>query len=125
MNLLNQNIMKSFFKIFAAVFTILFLYAVVVQYNDPDAVKWYFIYGVAVLVSILFLFDKLPFMVVALLCIGYLIGSFIAWPEQFEGVTIGAGDIVNIEEGREALGLLIVSAVMLTYALRIKFLRRL
>ena len=40
------------------------------------------------------------------------------YPEKFEGFEIGAGDIKNIEEGREAYGLLIIAIVMLLLALR-------
>jgi hypothetical protein len=47
-----------------------------------------------------------------------LIGFFYTYPEKFEGFEIGQGDIKNIEEGREAYGLLIISIVMLTLAIR-------
>jgi hypothetical protein len=46
------------------------------------------------------------------------------WPEKFEGFNIGEGDIVNIEKGREAFGLLIIAVVLLVYALRIRYMRR-
>ncbi len=113
--------MKSLFKILSLVFTIMFIYAAVVQYNDPDAIMWYAIYGVAALASILFFLGKMNYNLAALLCILFLIGSLWNWPEQFEGLTIGEGDIVNIEKAREALGTLIASVVMLVYALRIRF----
>ena len=41
------------------------------------------------------------------------------WPEKFEGFTIGEGDIVNIERGREAFGVLIAALLMGIYAVRI------
>ncbi|MCW5517449.1 transmembrane 220 family protein [Muriicola sp. Z0-33] len=113
--------MKTLFKILSLVFSIMFIYGAVVQYNDPDALIWYLIYGVAALASILFFMGKLNYNLAALLCVLYLIGTFWNWPEQFEGVTIGEGDIVNIEKGREALGTLIISVVMLVYAMRIRF----
>ncbi|NJB70439.1 apolipoprotein N-acyltransferase [Saonia flava] len=113
--------MKVFFKILGFVFTALFVYAIAVQYNDPDAVKWYVIYGLAALASLLFALDKLKFLWAAFL-FGFYIGfAIFVWPEKFEGVTIGEGDIVNIERGREALGLLIASGLMLVYALRIRY----
>ncbi|GAB3811307.1 hypothetical protein GCM10028895_01340 [Pontibacter rugosus] len=37
----------------------------------------------------------------------YTAGAILAWPERFEGIYIGGGDIKNIEEAREALGLLL------------------
>jgi len=113
--------MKTFFKILGIVFAALFIYAVVVQYNDPDALMWYAIYGIAALASILFFMERLNLLSAVVLTIAYLIGVFVIWPEQFEGVTIGEGDIVNIERGREALGLLIVGVVMAVYAFRIRF----
>ncbi len=112
--------MKAIFKILATVFLVLFLYAVYVQANDPDPLLWYVIYGVAALASVLFLTDKLPYSVAVVLFIAYVISVYVAWPAQFEGVTIGEGDVKNIEEGREALGLLITAVIMLIYTLRIK-----
>ncbi|WP_373517507.1 transmembrane 220 family protein [Pricia sp.] len=116
--------MKTFFKIFAVIFTILFTWSGYLQNNDPDALLWYTIYGVAALGSLLFVLGRLPHIAAALLCLAYLIGGFISWPETFEGFEIGAGDIVNIERGREACGLLIASAVFLVYALRIRYKKR-
>jgi len=113
--------MKIFFKILAVIFALLFAWSAYLQNNDPDALLWYAIYGVAALGSFMFALGKLPFMVAAILCVANLIGGFIAWPETFEGFEIGAGDIVNIERGREASGLLIVAAVFLMYALRIRY----
>lgn len=113
--------MKTLFKILSLIFTALFIWAAAVQYNDPDSLLWYAIYGVAALASFLFFLGKMNYTLAALLCVIYLIGTLWNWPEQFEGVTIGGGDIVNIEKGREALGTLIVSLIMLLYALRIRF----
>ena len=116
--------MKTLFKILSFVFIILFLWAVYVQYNDPDAMMWYAIYGVAALASLLFFLGRLNYYAAATLCVLYLIGTFVVWPEKFEGVTIGEGDILNIERAREALGLLITAVVMLAYALRIRFVNK-
>ncbi|SDE79411.1 Transmembrane family 220, helix [Pricia antarctica] len=113
--------MKTFFKIFAVIFAVLFVWAVVLQYNDPDALLWYVIYGLAALGSVVFTFGRLNLMIATLLCVTYLVGGFLSWPETFEGFEIGAGDIVNVERGREACGLLIVASVFLVYALRIRY----
>lgn len=113
--------MKIFFKTIAVIFIILFVWAAVLQNNDPDALLWYAIYGVAALGSFLFAVARLNFTTAAILCLAYLVGGLLSWPETFEGFEIGAGDIVNIERGREACGLLIVSAVFLAYALRIRY----
>lgn len=114
--------MKTFFKILAIIFTIFFVWMAVLQNNDPDALLWYAIYGVAALASLLFAFGRLPFVAAAILCLAYLIGGFVSWPETFEGFEIGAGNIVNIERAREACGLLIVAAVFLLYSLRMRYL---
>ena len=109
--------MNKFLKILAFIFTAMFVYAAVVQYNDPDANKWYAIYGMAAFASLLFGLGKLRLMWSVVLAVFYLGFSFYTWPEKFEGVTIGEGDIVNIERGREALGLLIAGIMMAIYAL--------
>lgn len=116
--------MNLFFKILAAVFTGLFIYAIAVQYNDPDATRWYLYYGVAALASVLFIFNQLRISWAAVLLGFYVFMMFQVWPEKFEGVTIGEGDIVNIERGREALGLAITAFAMLVYLLRMLFARK-
>lgn len=108
--------MNRFLKVFAFVFAALFIYAAIVQYNDPDATKWYAIYGMAALASILFAMGRLRTLWAILLTIFYIGFSIYTWPEKFEGVTIGGGDIVNIEKGREALGLLVAGVVMAVYS---------
>jgi len=113
--------MKRFFKALAVLFTFLFLWAVILQWNDPDSYIWYALYGIPAVVSVLFLLNRLSHKAPFLLSLGYLVGAVFAWPAKFEGFTIGKGDIVNIEEGREACGLLIVAGIMLMYALRIRY----
>lgn len=112
--------MRFFSKIFSGVFTILFVWAAWLQYNDPDAMVWYFIYGIAAVASFLFFIGRLNLLVPIVLTFAYLIGAWIFWPEQFEGVAIGMGNIDNIEHARESLGLLINALVMLFYIWRIK-----
>lgn len=112
--------MKLFFKVISIVFAVLFLWAAYVQYNDPDALLWYAIYGSAALMSVLFFLEKLSFNVALIAFVLYFIGVFVFWPNEFEGVGIDDGDIGNIEHARESLGLLINALVMLMYGLRIK-----
>ncbi|NNE76006.1 MAG: hypothetical protein HKN31_02930, partial [Pricia sp.] len=102
------------------VFAVLFTWAAYLQYNDPDALMWYAIYGAMALASILFAFDRLNFLFTVVLSLAYLVGTFLLWPEKFEGFTIGEGDILNIERAREACGLLIAAIVLIVYAIRIK-----
>lgn len=116
--------MRQLFKFFALVFALLFIWSAFVQHNDPDALLWYAIYGLAALMSILFALDRLKFLFALVLGIGYLVGTFVIWPEKFEGFAIGEGKIENIERGREAFGLLIVSMVLLMYAVRLRWLAK-
>lgn len=116
--------MKGFAKIFSVIFTFLFLWAAYLQYNDPDPLLWYAIYGLAALASVLFLLNRLPLVVVVGLAFGYLMGSYVFWPEKYEGFAIGGGDIDNIEWARESVGLLINAMIMLFYAWQIRFRRK-
>jgi len=111
--------MNTFFKILGIVFAILFTWAAYVQNNDPDAMRWYAIYGMAALASLLFALNQLKLMWAVFLFLFYLGFAIFNWPDKFEGVTIGQGDIVNIERGREALGLLVAALMMAIYGLRI------
>lgn len=104
--------MKSVIKAIALIFALLFIVAAVLQYNDPDTLLWVIFYGVAAAACLLFLFDRFQPILGLILGVVYLAGAFWVWPEKFEGVSIGQGDIENIERGREALGLLITAAIM-------------
>lgn len=117
--------METFFKIFAIVFTLLFGYAIVVQFNDPDALKWILIYGVAAVASVLFLLKKLKAIIYFVLTAFFLVLFVVYWPETYEGVQLDHGmKTVNIEEGRESLGSLIAAVVLLVYGLRTRFLNK-
>ncbi|WP_067037373.1 transmembrane 220 family protein [Allomuricauda sp. CP2A] len=117
--------METFFKIFAVVFALLFGYAIVVQFNDPDALKWILIYLTAAVASVLFLLKKLKSVIYFILMAFFLVLFVIYWPETYEGVQLDHGmKTVNIEEGRESLGSLIAAIVMLVYGLRTRFLNK-
>ncbi|NKI26392.1 hypothetical protein HCG49_07430 [Arenibacter sp. 6A1] len=111
--------MKLFSNLVAAIFTVLFIWAASMQYNDPDAALWYVLYGIAALASVLFLFQKLPKLIGLFLGVFYGIGGILFWPEQYQGVAISGGDIDNIEHARESLGLFVNAIVMLFYTWRI------
>ena len=113
--------MEHFFKFSGGVFAILFLISAVLQYNDPDPLLWIAIYGIATLVTLGYVFNKVSYIVPALVGLLGVIGFFLIFPEKFEGFAIGQGDNKNIEEAREAFGLLIISIVMFVFALRIRF----
>jgi len=113
--------MEHFFKFLGGVFALLFLFSAVLQYNDPDPLLWMAIYGVAALVTLGFVFNKVSYKVPALVGLLGVIGFFFIFPDKFEGFAIGKGDIKNIEEAREAFGLLIIAMLMFIFAFRIRF----
>lgn len=108
--------MKSFLIIFGWIFGLLCIISAILQYNDPDPLLWIVIYAVAAIVSFGIAVNKIPYSVPLVLGILCLLGFFFVFPEKFEGFEIGAGDIKNIEEGREAVGLLILALVMFLFA---------
>ena len=117
--------MNTFFKFFGWLFVLLFLWSALLQYNDSDPILWIVVYGVAALVTLGFLFDKIKFIVPLIASIFGFLGFLYHFPIKFEGFTIGQGDIKNIEEGREAFGLLIIAIVMLVISIRIRVRNRL
>ncbi len=108
--------MKSIFKILGFLFAILFLVAAILQYNDPDSLIWIIIWGFAALFSLAFALQKISFMPLFFSGVMALGGFFYCYPEKFEGFEIGGGAIKNVEEGREAFGLLIIAVVLLAFA---------
>lgn len=104
---------KRVLRLVALLFALLFIAAAIVQYNDPDPFIWIMFYGIAAVACLLFFANRFPPALGFILAAIYLVSAIRVWPEQFEGVSIGSGDIENIERGREALGLLIMALVML------------
>ena len=109
-------LMRKGVKTLSLVFGLLFLSAAILQWNDPDALIWSALYGIAALVSILYFFGKRYFRITLLLGIVYLILAVAFWPDQWEGINLGEGNIDNIERARESLGLMITAFVMFIYA---------
>ncbi len=113
--------MNSFFKIFGWLFGILCLVSAVLQYNDPDPMVWISIYVIIAAISFAFALGKVKAVVPLLAGVIAILGCWYTFPEQFQGFTIGEGDIKNIEEGRESIGLLIVALVMFVFAFWTRF----
>lgn len=103
-------------RIAALAFALLFIFSAIVQYNDPDPFLWIILYVTAAVACLVFFVNRFTVILGLVLGVIYLAGAIWVWPEQFEGVNIGSGDIENIERGREALGLIIVSGVMFFFA---------
>lgn len=111
-------------KILGVIFTVLFVFAAVVQFNDPDSLLWILLYFVAALVSLLFSFGRLKMWIVLILVPIYLILAVMHWPPQFEGVALDDGmKTINIELARESLGMVICAIAMFLYALRLRKLK--
>ena len=107
--------MKIVLKVLGIIFGVLFIFGAIVQYNDPDPILWIIIYTIASIASFGYAANKTPKMVLLVLGTLFLIGFFSAYPETFEGFEIGKGDIKNVEEAREAYGLLLMAIVMFLF----------
>ena len=115
--------MNILLKVLGITFGILFIFGAIVQYNDPDPFLWICIYCIASAVSFASAFNKVPYKLLLILGGAFLMGFIIAYPESFEGFEIGKGDIKNVEEAREAYGLLLMAIVMLLFG-GLSFFRR-
>lgn len=101
--------------------TLLFIYALAVQYNDPDPALWVAIYGLAAAAGLLSLTKRLPWISPALLGIVCLAGGLVLSLR-----VIGQQALLGSEEGREMLGLFVTTSWMavLTYVSRTRRRRR-
>jgi Transmembrane family 220, helix len=106
------------FKVANSVMLAAFIFSVVVQYNDPDPIRWMLIYGLAALACILMLLGRLRWYLPA--AVG---ATAIGWaaslaPDVIDKTTFGemfqSFHMINtvVEEAREMGGLLIVAAWM-------------
>lgn len=104
-------------KSIGIILALLLISFAVMQYNDPDPAVWISIYIAAAALTLLATYGKVPVFVLALACAASLLGAIYVWPEKYEGLEVGGGDIKNIEEAREALGLLLIGLVFFFYAI--------
>jgi hypothetical protein len=111
--------MRTVVRALTAIMGVLFLFAVAVQYNDPDPAKWIAIYAAAALACALALLGRLPRWLpvliggIALLWAATLAPGFIGRVrpgELFEEFEMKSP---VVEEAREAVGLVIVAAWMI------------
>lgn len=108
-------------KILGGIFTAFFVFAAVVQFNDPDSLLWVLLYVVAALVSILFALGRMKMWMALLLIPVYIALAVMHWPPEFEGVALQDGmKTLNIELARESLGMGICAIIMLLYAIILK-----
>ena len=112
---LNPIDMIQVLKYLSFLLSALFLWAAYVQLNDPDSWVWIGIYGVASLGSLFYGLGRLPQWASLILALAYGGLAVAFWPDVFEGVTIGGGDITNIERGRESLGMALCALFFLVF----------
>ncbi len=112
--------MNLLFKILGYLFAILFTVGAALQYNDPDALVWVIIYGIAATVSLLFAINKIGYILPLVLGLLAFVDFIYLYPSDFQGFDLNDGDIATVELGREAFGLLIISIVMFVFSFRIK-----
>lgn len=104
-------------KTLASIFGLAFLSFVVVQYNDPDPALWMVIYGIASLLCFMAGFGRINPKLLWAAALLFMVGGIWMWPVKYEGVSIGGGDINNIEEARESLGLFLCTLAFAGIAL--------
>ncbi len=108
-------------KILGGIFTVFFVFAAVVQFNDPDSMLWVLLYFVAALASVLFFLGRLKLWMALVLIPVYVILAINHWPPEFEGVALQDGmKTLNIELARESLGMGISALIMILYAIILK-----
>jgi hypothetical protein len=116
--------LNTAFKVANVAMLVLFLVAAGLQYNDPDPMVWIGMYGLAAVASGLYAAQRLAWSFAASVGVAALV-----WAATFAPRVLGTaspGDLVRsmkaetpqVEESREALGLLIVAAWMAALAVR-------
>ena len=117
-------LLKKFLGVF---FGALFLLFAAFQYNDPDPLTWITIYLIAAMLSVAAGFGKVNNAILTVAFVIYTAGVIYWWPEHFEGVSDSMRDeatgalLVNVEEGRESLGMALCSVAMLSFILLSRF----
>ena len=94
-------------KIVSAGMALLFIAWAAFQYNDPDPFVWILVYGLAALVSVLYLIRRLPVAfpaILGIICLGW--GVYLSTRIEY------VSPLIQIEEWREMMGLLIITAWM-------------
>ena len=108
--------MRKSLKTISLLFCLLFLAAAALQWNDPDPLIWIVLYGLAAVVSFFYFIGRRHFWITLLFGLIYLIWAIVLWPDTWEGINLGEGNIANIERARESLGLMIMAFIMFLYA---------
>ena len=110
--------MRSLVRGFSAFMGLLFVFAAVLQYNDPDPLRWMALYLSAAGASLLFVVGRLRWYVpalVGLIAVAWA-GTLVShvWGHVGFSELFAAWEMANpiVEEGREMYGLLIAACWM-------------
>ncbi|MBL7927269.1 MAG: transmembrane 220 family protein [Bacteroidia bacterium] len=98
--------------IICALLCMMFVYFAYLNFNDVDPALWVTIYLIAALFCALAVFKITNLYAAIILSIGYVGFAIKNWPVRWEGVTMPMSHSINVERGRESLGLLICAAAV-------------
>ena len=115
---------RTIWRVLDALFAFLFAFAVLVQFNDPDPLKWVLIYAAAAWASLLSALGRVTRMLPAGVAAAALLWAAMIVPRVVG--TVPFGDMfrewemrnAGVEESRELYGLILVALWMATVALR-------
>jgi hypothetical protein len=113
------------FKILNYFMLVVYLYMVVVQYNDPDTLLWVSIYGIAAIICFLASRDRLHWGISAIMAGVALVWALTLAPDVIGKVSFSElfGNLymktLAIEQAREMGGLLIVAGWMIVLTLSV------
>lgn len=93
--------------ILCIIFGVMFIYFSYLNINDIDPWIWVPLYLSAAIVCVLAYFKWANLYLDAILILIYVVYSIKNWPEKWEGVSMPMAHSINVERGRESLGLLI------------------
>jgi hypothetical protein len=111
-------------KVANIIFALLFIFSLIVQYNDPDPIRWMVVYGGAAVACLWALRGNLPRWLPALVGLAALVWIGLWFPrvlgkvgfsEMFQEAGMAT---LEIEEGRELIGLLLVAIWMVVLFFR-------
>jgi hypothetical protein len=91
----------------------MFVVFALLQLNDPDPLVWTPIYALPALLCALGQRGQAPRFVTLPLSLLYLGAAIWWWPSRYAGITLSMDGNPQVEEAREAIGLLMGSCVMM------------
>ena len=112
-------------RILSTVFTVIFGWFAIVQFNDPDPLIWIGLYSFVALVNAMGIFSFFPkrSIMLGLVVLGagclYLSPSLIEWIGSSDSIITGMSpDRIYVEESREFLGMLMAFGTLVYQYMR-------